>query len=127
MEYEDHKKLLFVYNADSGIRNAILDSAHKFLSPDTYDCNLCDITFGIFSENKKWKEFRESSELEMEFLHRDEYRKQYASKFGPKFTFPIVLFDDGRELSVLLGTDRINQLESAEELISALQQSLGSS
>lgn len=126
MEYEDHKKLLFVYNADSGIRNAILDSAHKILSPATYDCNLCDITFGIFSENKRWKDFREGSQLEMEFLHKDEYRKQYASKFGPKFTFPIVLLDDGQELSVLLSTDKINQLHSVEDLISILQQGLAS-
>ncbi len=110
-------KLIFVYNADSGVRNALLDSMHKVLSPSTYECNLCDITFGLFSEKVNWKEFRLQFPMEMEFLHRDEFSKGYASKFGKKFTFPIVLGDHLGELEVIISTDELNQLGSADELI----------
>jgi hypothetical protein len=40
-------KLLFVYNADSGLAAALFDSAHKLLSPQTYACNLCALTHGL--------------------------------------------------------------------------------
>ncbi|WP_411030258.1 GTPase [Spongiimicrobium sp. 3-5] len=115
-------KLLFVYNADSGIRNALLDSAHKILSPDTYDCNLCDITFGVFTENKVWKAFREENDGQMEFLHKDEFAKQYASKFGYKFTFPIVLAITEDAMEVFVGTEELNTLESAEALVTLIQE-----
>ena len=34
------KSIVFVYNADSGLFNMVTDTAHKMLSPDTYECNL---------------------------------------------------------------------------------------
>ena len=57
-------KLLFVYNANSGKLSALLDGLHKMVSPSTYDCNLCAMTFGHFLEDPTWKEFREKSENE---------------------------------------------------------------
>ncbi|WP_400074215.1 GTPase [Zobellia russellii] len=117
MKDSDIQKLVFIYNADSGLKNSLLDSAHKILSPSTYDCNLCDITFGVFTENKVWKGFRESTSMEMEFLHRDEYKKQYASKFGTKFTFPIILARTNNDLEVFVGTEEMNTIENAESLV----------
>lgn len=111
------QKLIFVYNADSGLGNLILDGAHKILSPSTYDCKLCEITFGAFTENAIWKKFRTSFHNEMEFLHRDEFKKAYASKFGHKFTFPIVLLASDRGLEVLIKTAEMNNLNSTEDLI----------
>ena len=60
-------KLIFVYNATSGKAGSLLASAHKFFSPNTYECDLCSLTFGVFSENKKWKTFRKSTNFEMVF------------------------------------------------------------
>lgn len=117
MENNAATKLLFIYNANSGKRNALLDSAHKILSPSTYDCHLCDITFGVFSENRTWKRFREQRNMEMVFLHKDEFAEQYASKFGYKFTFPIILAETEDELQVYVGTEELNTLENAEALI----------
>ncbi|MGW9685447.1 GTPase [Flagellimonas sp. 2504JD1-5] len=117
MGVEKDTKLLFVYNADSGVRNAILDSMHKVFSPSTYDCNLCDITFGLVSENKVWKKFREESQHQMVFLHKDEFVKMYASKFGHKFIFPIVLAENGNELEILISTKELNSLKTAKELV----------
>ena len=124
MKSEGTQKLIFVYNADSGTRNLIMDGAHKILSPSTYNCKLCDITFGKFTENRVWKKFRkqlEADNTELEFLHKDEFAKSYRSKFGYKFTFPIVL-TQGHDLEIFIGTDELNRLENAENLIAVLKE-----
>jgi len=116
------QKLVFVYNADSGLRNLIIDGAHKILSPSTYECKLCEITFGAFTENNVWKKFRTESDLEMEFLHKDEFKKQYASKFGHKFTYPIVLGETQNGLEGVITTEEMNGLGDAEELIELIKE-----
>lgn len=115
-------KLLFIYNANSGKINGYLDALHKIVSPKTYDCNLCDITYGVFSENKVWKKFRTSCSLTMEFLHRDEFLKQYASKFGSKHTFPVVLIQNKGELELFISTEELNGLKNAGELIDLISE-----
>ncbi|PRX57874.1 GTPase [Flagellimonas meridianipacifica] len=122
MNEKIREKLVFVYNANSGKKNAIVDSLHKVFSPSTYDCNLCDITYGVISENRTWKQFREDSTHDMIFLHRDEFTKKYASKFGAKFTFPIVLVEGVNGLEVFIGTDELNELKSSKELIQLIKE-----
>lgn len=118
----DLQKLLFVYNANSGLRNTILDGAHKIISPKTYQCSLCDITYGAFTENKVWKEFRTKSKLEMDFLHKDEFKEQYASKFGHNFGFPIVLGITVSGMEVLVSPDELDALGKAEDLIELINE-----
>lgn len=117
MKIKKTQKLIFIYNADSGVHNMIFDSAHKIFSPNTYECGLCNITFGVFTENRNWKKFKNETDLEMDFLHKDEFQRQYASKFGHKFTFPIILAVINENLDVLVNTNELNELENAEGLI----------
>jgi hypothetical protein len=114
-------KLIFVYNADSGKKNVLKDSFHKILSHQTYNCNLCDITYGVFAENKIWKKFRNSYETPMEFLHRDEFLKQFASKFGAKFKLPVILVENKGDLELFISTEEINQLKAIDELIALVK------
>lgn len=115
---------MFVYNANSGFGNALLDSVHKTLDPKTYNCNLCAITFGLFSENKKWKEFRQGSGLEMEFLHRDEFKKRYPNETRGKEAFPGVFILKEGKLKEFLPKAEINTMKSQEDLILAIQEKL---
>jgi len=121
MEKQKIEKLIFIYNANSGKHNALLDTMHKIVSPNTYNCNLCDITFGLFTENKTWRKFRETSKVEMVFLHKDEYLKKYKSKFNYKFTFPIVLAEHLESLSVFIKTDELNKLKNQEGLMKEIR------
>ena len=114
------KKLLFIYNVNSGKTRSFPDAILKAVCPQTYNCNLCTITYGIFKEDKTWKNFREASDLSMEFLHLDEFKKRYASKFGYKFTFPIVLSANQNELEIVVSTEKLNSLKNAEELIQVI-------
>lgn len=119
-----NEKLLFIYNANSGKINGYLDALHKLMSPKTYSCNLCEITYGVFTENKTWKKFRTSGNFPMKFIHLDEFKKQYASKFGSKFTFPIVLLENKGELELFISTNELNGLKNAEELIEMISDRL---
>ena len=121
MKKKEVQKIVFVYNANSGARNAIMDSMHKVFSPNTYDCKLCDITFGVVSENRTWKKYRENSSHKMNFLHKDEFAKQYASKFGYKFEFPIALIEGENGLEVLISTKEMNSLKTSHGLIRLLK------
>lgn len=122
MKNKTEEKLIFVYNANSGARNAILDSVHKMMRPSTYKCNLCDITYGLFWENRKWKHFRQESAHQMTFLYKDAFLKQYASKFGHKFDFPVVLVEADTDLEILVSTQELNTLQSPQELIELVQE-----
>lgn len=117
-------KLLIVYNANSGKANAFIDAFHKLIKPSSYSCDLCRLTFGIFSERKKWKDFRNNLELETSFLHKDEFQKQYASKFGYKFQYPIIFLERSGELEVFISDSEISELNSVEGLIELVQSRL---
>lgn len=64
--------LLFIYKADSGLFNTASDIAHKIISPETYECDLCALTHGYFSMRKEWAGFLDELGLPCEFRHRNE-------------------------------------------------------
>ncbi len=109
-------KLVFVYNADSGLINTLIDIGHKAISPQTYECNLCGLTFGLVGEHKQWKKFREESNTEMEFLHRDEFEQKYARKFE----YPVIL-KENNDLSVMISQAELNEIQTLDELISQVE------
>lgn len=109
-------KLIFVYNADSGLINALIDIGHKVISPQTYQCNLCDLTYGVISENEKWKKFRQEYDSEMEFLHRDEFEQKYHQKFD----YPVILKED-KSLNVAVSASELNEIKTLDELISRVK------
>ena len=78
----DERKLVFIYNADSGLVNTVKDFWHKALRPSTYQCNLCQTTFGVFGAKKEWKSFIKDLGIESEFLHKDEFLEKYDVKKG---------------------------------------------
>lgn len=105
-------KLIFVYNADSGLINTLLDLGHKAIAPETYQCNLCSLTHGIIGEHQKWQKFRQASTVEMQFLHRDEFEREYQKKFA----YPIVLKEDN-DLEVLISQTELNDISTLDGLI----------
>ena len=114
------KKILFIYNANSDTGSKMLDFAHKIVSPTTYNCNLCSLTHGNFTEKKQWKTFRErllAEGYQLDFFHKDEFQERYKSKFGHKYTYPIILVETDHELEVLVTAEKLNAMETVEELI----------
>ncbi|MDT0293368.1 GTPase [Mesonia ostreae] len=123
-QQEPITQLIFVYNANSGKGNAYLDAARKIVNPKASSCNLCAITYGVFTENKTWKAFRKEMRIPTKFLHQDEFRKEYASKFSTKFEFPIVLGVTALGWEVVLDASSLNEINSAEALIKIIKEEI---
>ncbi|MDH4285651.1 MAG: hypothetical protein OEV35_10075 [Gallionellaceae bacterium] len=110
-------KLIFVYNAESGKLNALFDIAHKILKPETYQCSLCALTHDALSEKKVWSDFKARTKLELEFLHKDEFQKQY----GQARDYPVIL-ENTEPIRVFIGPEELNRFENAEELIKRIEE-----
>ncbi|MDJ0595442.1 MAG: GTPase [Pleurocapsa sp. MO_226.B13] len=109
-------KLIFVYNADSGLINTLIDIGHKAISPRTYECNLCALTFGLVGEQEKWKQFREASNTEMVFFHRNEFEQKYTRKYD----YPVILKQDN-EITVAISQAELNEISTLDQLISQVE------
>jgi hypothetical protein len=108
-------ELIFVYNADSGLFNSVADAAHKLLSPETYACNLCKVTYGLFTERKQWRSFVESLDAKCRFLHRDELYRQYP---GLRATaLPAVLRVTNGQPSICLDAQTLNACADLDSLM----------
>src|SRR5205085_12170638 len=89
--------LIFVYNAESGLFNALSDMAHKLISPETYQCNLCALTYSAFGMRKSWKQFLETLDRPIEFLHADELKQQHGVA---NVALPAIFITEGRGLKL---------------------------
>lgn len=105
--------ILFVYNADSGVFNTLSDIAHKIFAPQSYSCNLCAITYGNFAIRTEWKEFLESLQIGLEFLHRDEFMEKYGQ---PEQALPALFLKKGEGLELWITADEINRCSSVDDL-----------
>ncbi|MBI2595944.1 hypothetical protein HYW46_04395 [Candidatus Daviesbacteria bacterium] len=108
------KPVLFVYNADSSLFNQVGDFIHKTISPKTYPCNLCSLTYSGASMKKDWKEFINLLPVKVGFLHKDEFLKFYPDR--QNITFPIAFVKEENLLTEFISTNEINQLKSLEDL-----------
>ena len=107
------KKLIFIYNADSGVINLVKDFWKKVLRPSSYECNLCMQTFGVFSMKKDWKSFINNLNVDTEFLHRDEFEKKYQIKDAK---YPSAYIYENRNLRLLISYDEMNAVKSLDEM-----------
>lgn len=71
------QRLLFVYNADGGRLAGLKDMFHKILSPSTYPCSLCAVTYGATAMQPEWGAFIKALAVPVDFLHRDEFVRDY--------------------------------------------------
>ena len=105
--------LIFVYNADSGVVASLKDYVHKTVSPATYQCNLCALTFGNLGMKGTWAEFIDGLGVPVEFLHRDELLHRHGMK---DVYLPAVLALEGSGMEVIIPADEMNALRTLDEL-----------
>ncbi len=105
-------ELIFVYNANSDLFSIVSDFTHKILSPATYNCNLCALTYGNFTIKKDWKSFIENLLIKPIFLHKDEFVKKY--KIEP--ALPAVFMIKNGDIKEIISNHEIEICQSLEEL-----------
>ena len=108
------ERLIFIYNAEGGKINATIDYFHKLVSPNTYDCNLCKLTYDNFGEIKEWERFIRSLSYSVKFKYKDDIDILGLSN---EIDFPVLI--SGKN-NVLLSATEINSFTSLEELMNAI-------
>ena len=113
-------ELIFIYNAKSGLVNELIDFAHKIVSPSTYNCNLCAISYRNFSMKKKWSDYISSLPISSTFTYKDK-----VSKYGyENIELPSIIFRDNSKSNVIISNEEINKLKKIDQLINILSDRL---
>ena len=107
--------LVFVYNARSGVFNTLIDYFHKVISPSTYECSLCSLTYNNYGQVKAWKQFIQSLNIPIYFKYSD-----HLSEIGldKETKLPIVVNTD---LNVVVSSEEINQCQTIDALIEMIR------
>lgn len=105
--------LIFVYNANGDLFSKMSDFAHKILSPSTYACSLCALTYDNFGIKNEWANFLQQLNLEQGFYHKDEFIKKYNL---PDTAFPAIYIKQLFEIKIFIPPEEINACKSYKEL-----------
>ena len=126
----DRRTLVMVYNADSGLLNAVRDSFWKTFAPGSYPCALCVLAFGFFTMHREWKEFLARGPFEQSELHRDDYRERLPDFAGK---LPVILLsEDGADARgvfagpyrIVVSADEMNAMDDLDQLIGLAERRL---
>ena len=113
------RRFVFVYNADGGLWNLLADAAHKVLSPATYPCSLCALTYGPLGMKRTWARFVRTLPGEVVFLHKDELARERGA--APIPALPALLEGHAPAYQVLLAPDRIDRCRDLDALIAEVR------
>ena len=108
------KKLIFVYNGDSGVINSIMHLMHKTFSPSTYECRLCALVYDSISMNKDWMAFVNTLGVEVEYHHRDTFLKTYKHRYQD---YPVVLMQEAGKFETVLDAPAFAGIETLKDLM----------
>jgi hypothetical protein len=106
-------ELIFVYNAKSGLFNKATDFAHKLVSPKTYNCSLCCITYGNFSVHNEWAEFIKSLKMPVKFLYKNDFEGLFPNIFT---IYPVIYLAIGNSMLKLLTASEIGEVNKSGHL-----------
>lgn len=114
--------LILVYNADGGLLDALGDFVHKIVSPATYPCSLCALTYGAFTMRAEWRRFLGTLGLPVLFLYRDEFRSELD---GRDIALPAILLGgEAGAPEVLVSAKELAALPDLAALIALVEERL---
>jgi hypothetical protein len=114
-------KLIFVYNANAGIAASIMDSIHKTLSPATYPCSLCAITYGAVRMKPRWKAWLKAQPFDSVFHHRPDFRAAYPDA---DVDLPVILIEREGKLEKLVAATEFKNASNVDKLIALIESRL---
>jgi len=116
------EKLIFIYNASDDLISVSFDFIHKIVSPSTYQCSLCKITYGNVSMHNKWKEYIANSNYDFEFLYKNNYL-EYHKDLNIK-DFPVAYKYNGNSYDIFISKQEFNLCNDLDNLIQVVNQKL---
>lgn len=115
-------RLLLVYNADAGIIAGLFDLAHKIVSPATYPCSLCGVTYGPLGMDRRWRAWLQALPFEIAFFHLTDFRESFPAHVATPL--PLIARDDDGVVTVILDAAALKAIPTVDGLIAALQSRL---
>jgi hypothetical protein len=112
-------ELVFVYNAGSGMLDRGFDFLHKAISPDTYACNLCRISHGLFTEKKEWRQFVGGLPWPATFFHKDQFHERFPDLAAVPLPAIFMKSANGG-IEMLASADEISRARSVDDLAALL-------
>ncbi len=95
----ERSTLILVYNADGGVFAALADAVHKVISPATYPCSLCAVSYGAVAMKQEWRAFLDALPMAKRFHHRDDFRVAWPAL---DIALPAILVQHGDAMPDLL-------------------------
>ncbi|MEM6586369.1 MAG: hypothetical protein AAF692_11500 [Pseudomonadota bacterium] len=119
--HEPRPHLICVYNADTGLIEALMHAVHKAVRPETYPCSLCALTYGAVSMRGDWKAFWNGLDATVSFYHRDDFTRDFPT-LGTggvrEVALPAVLLSEaGEEPRVLIPAHELDAMADVDELM----------
>jgi len=126
---ENGARLICVYNADTGLIEALMHAVHKQFRPETYPCSLCALTYGAVSMRGDWKAFWQGLDAEVLFYHRDDFTADFP-RFGTdgsqEVALPVIMIDEAdSEPRILISDKELDAMADVNELIDRVEKELG--
>lgn len=119
---KNNSEIIIIYNAESGIFNALSDYMHKIVSPETYQCNLCALTYGNLGMEGKWKNYLKKLKLPVSFKYKDQL--QNKTGLNTNISFPVIMLAKNGDIIELVSTAEINNSGTVDELITLMDKKL---
>lgn len=111
--------LIMIYNARGGLLHALGDMVHKIVSPGTYPCSLCALTYGAVAMHGAWRRFLDQTRLPTQFLYRDEFRAELDTR---DLALPAILLGDAAAVpEVLVSAAELDALPDLAALIALVE------
>lgn len=115
-------RLLIIYNADGGVISALKDAVWKLVSPETYPCSLCAITYGAVSMYPEWKRYLKGLPLDVVFHHKDDFAAAYPDH---EIALPAIAIVHGDTAPrVLVSNEVLDQTQDTMQLMDRVEEAL---
>ena len=108
-------KVIFVYNAQSGLFSALSDYVHKIVSPSTYECQLCSVTYGNLGMHSTWRSYVEALPAKVIFTYKDKLRDDQP--LMKQTALPAAFVITNGETLLAVDADAMNACQNETELI----------
>ena len=118
------EKMVFVYNSKSGFINGIIDYVHKFVSPATYSCNLCGLTYDNTGRKNEWADYLNTIPIEVIFAYKDNVIDNQFGLLYIEESLPCVFLLIGSKQVHLITSQEIDAVKSLEEFMQLVSQKL---
>jgi hypothetical protein len=117
----EQPRLLMIYNADGGLFAMVSDAVHKVLSPSTYPCSLCAITYGATRMKGEWRAYIERLPFAVTFHHRDDFAAAWPDA---RVALPAILFERSGRLQELVTAAELDEVPDVTALMALLDERL---